>query len=274
VWNTKGKSLQLIVLPPFYRTWWFLTLATLGVVGVALFGYKYRIRQLKRERSAQQAFSRQLIASQEAERKQIALEIHDELGQSLTALKVDLSWLAEKMPQNEVKLAKRIEDMSSLTGSIIETVQKITTELRPGILDNLGLRAAIEWQTEEFSSRTGIDCNLDSLEEIDGLDQTQSTACFRILQESLTNIARHAKATEVKISMKREDDRLILQIHDNGRGISEGEIADRTSIGLLGMKERAQALGGELNIKGIAGKGTSVTVSIPLASPSDRSVLS
>jgi signal transduction histidine kinase/ligand-binding sensor domain-containing protein len=274
VWNTKGKSLQLVVLPPFYRTWWFLALATLGVVGVVLLGYQYRIRQLKREQSAQQAFSRQLIASQEAERKQIALEIHDELGQSLTALKVDLSWVAEKLPQNEVKLAKRIEDMTSLTGSIIETVQKITTELRPGMLDNLGLKAAIEWQTEEFSSRTGIDCNLVSLEEVDGLDQAQSTACFRILQETLTNIARHANATQVKISMKREDDRLILQIHDNGRGISESEIADRTSIGLLGMKERAQALGGEFNIKGIAGKGTSVTVSIPLAPAADRSVLS
>jgi signal transduction histidine kinase len=126
----------------------------------------------------------------------------------------------------------------------------------------------------DISIRTGIDCNLDSLEEIDGMDQAQSTACFRILQETLTNIARHANATQVKISMKREDDRLILQIHDNGRGISESEIADRTSIGLLGMKERAHALGAEFNVKGIAGKGTSVIVSIPLAPPVDRSVLS
>jgi ligand-binding sensor domain-containing protein len=147
VWNTEGKSLRVVVLPPFYRTWWFLTLATLGVAGVVFLGYGYRIRQLKRERAAQHAFSRQLIASQEAERKHLAREIHDELGQALTALRLDLSWVAEKLPQNDGKLAQRIEDMASLTDSTIETLQKISTELRPGILDNLGLTAAIEWQT-------------------------------------------------------------------------------------------------------------------------------
>lgn len=178
---------------------------------------------------------------------------------------MDLSWLAEKLPPGESKLAERIEAMSSLADSIIETVQKIATELRPGILDNLGLTAAIEWQTEEFSSRTGIDCHLDCLEEIDGLDQARATACFRILQETLTNVARHAGATEVRVSLKPQAGSLMLQVRDNGRGISDHEITDRTAIGLLGMKERAHALGGEFEIKGAAGQGTTVTVSIPLA---------
>ncbi len=154
--------------------------------------------------------------------------------------------------------------MSSLTDSIIETVQKISTELRPGILDNLGLTAAIEWQTEEFASRTGIDCRLDCLEEFADLDQARTTACFRILQETLTNVARHANATEVHISLKRQADNLILEICDNGKGISDKEVRDRTSIGLLGMKERAHAMGGVFDIDGLPGKGTRVLVSIPL----------
>src|SRR4029450_4971952 len=217
VWNTEGKSLRVVVLPPFYRTWWFLTLAALAVAVVVFLGHEYRIRQLKLEQAAQHTFSRQLIASQEAERIHIAREVHDELGQALTALRVDLSWVAEQLPHKDGKLVERIEAMSALTDSTIVTLQKIATELRPGILDNLGLTAAIEWQTEEFSSRTGIRCDLDCLEEIEGSDQVQSTACFRILQETLTNVARHANATEVRISLKKEADRLILQIQDNGR---------------------------------------------------------
>src|SRR4029450_6436069 len=146
-----------------------------------------------------------------------AREVHDELGQALTALRVDLSWVAEKLPQNDGKLVGGRGGGSALTDPSIVTLQKIATELRPGILDNLGLTAAIEWQTEEFSSRTGTRCDLDCLEEIEGLDQGQSTACFRILQETVTNVARHANATEVRISLKKEADRLVLQIQDNGR---------------------------------------------------------
>jgi PAS domain S-box-containing protein len=218
------------------------------------------------ERSLQQlhALSNYLQQVREEERTHIAREIHDELGQALTALKVDLTWVVEKLPPDESRLTERLGAMSSLTDSIIETVQKISTELRPGILDNLGLTAAIEWQTEEFASRTGIGCRLDSLEEIAGLDQACSTACFRILQETLTNVARHANATEVRISLKQQIDSLILEVCDNGKGISESSVTDRTSIGLLGMKERAHALGGDFTIDGVPGKGTRVMVSIPL----------
>ncbi len=223
------------------------------------------------EKSLQQlrALSDHLQQVREEERTHIAREIHDELGQALTALRVDLSWVAEKLQQNDGRVAARIKAMSSLTDSIIETVQKISTELRPGILDNLGLTAAIEWQTDEFSSRTGIHCHLNCPEEIAELDQAGSTACFRILQETLTNVVRHANATEVRISLKQGDDSLILEIRDNGRGISDSEITDWTSIGLLGMKERAHALGGEFNIKGVSGKGTSVIVRIPLPSSAE-----
>jgi hypothetical protein len=128
VWNTEGKSLQVVVLPAFYRTWWFLALAALGIVGMVLLGHEYRIRRLRREQAAQHAFSRQLITSQEAERKHIAREIHDELGQALTALRVDLSWVAEKLPHNDGKHAERIQDMSTLADTTIETLQKNSTE--------------------------------------------------------------------------------------------------------------------------------------------------
>jgi PAS domain S-box-containing protein len=222
--------------------------------------------ELELERSLEQlhALSNYLQQVREEERTYIAREIHDELGQALTALKVDLSWVAEKLSPGDDKLRDRIRSMSTLTGSIIETVQKIATQLRPGILDNLGLRAAIEWQTEEFASRTGIVCRVDCPEELVDLDQERSTACFRILQETLTNIARHANATEVHISLKQQHKSLILEVCDNGKGISESERTDRTSIGLLGMKERAHALGGECSIEGVPGKGTRVTLSIPL----------
>ena len=200
---------------------------------IAFYSIYRDITERKQVEAALHALSDHLQQVREDERTHIAREIHDELGQGLTALRVDLAWVADKLSKSDGgdhrdrKVAERVDAMSSLSDSIIETVQKIATELRPGILDNLGLTAAIEWQTGEFSSRTGIHCDLDGLEEIDGLDQAPSTACFRILQETLTNISRHANATEVKVSLKQQDERLILRIHDNGKGISDEEITDQ-----------------------------------------------
>jgi signal transduction histidine kinase len=177
---------------------------------------------------------------------------------------MDLSWLRKKIPEEE--LIEKTQSMAKLIDSTIQTVRKISTELRPGILDDLGLIAAIEWQAGDFQSRTGIKCEFNSSLETVELDRERSTAVFRICQETLTNVARHSYATRVIINVEESAGNLTLEVDDNGKGISESEISNPKSLGLLGMKERAHIFGGELNIVGTHGKGTTVTVKIPFDS--------
>ena len=204
-------------------------------------------------------------AVREEERTRISREIHDELGQSLTGLKMDLSWLDRKLsdPKHKVSLRllhEKIESMKDLVDATVQSVRKISTELRPGILDDLGLTAAIEWQASDFQSRTGIACRFESLPEDVSLDEKSSSAVFRIFQEILTNVARHAEATQVDIDLKEEAGKLILEVRDNGRGITERESGNAKSLGLLGMRERAFLLGGEFHISGVPTHGTTVRV--------------
>jgi signal transduction histidine kinase len=160
----------------------------------------------------------------------------------------------------------RIERSLKLVDETIQAVRRIATELRPGILDDLGLGAAVEWAAEEFQARTGIKCRM-SLPDLDiALDQDSATALFRIFQETLTNVARHADATEVDVMLARSRDDLSLEVHDNGKGISEEKLAEGRSLGILGMRERALLLGGELAISGAPGKGTKVKVRVPAVS--------
>jgi signal transduction histidine kinase len=149
---------------------------------------------------------------------------------------------------------------------MISTVRRIASELRPRTLDDLGLTVALEWQAQEFEKRTGIRCVLDLPQEELALDSGRSTAIFRIFQESLTNVARHAQATRVKARLERQGDQLIFQVHDNGRGFDAEQAKERRSLGLVGMQERALLLNGELKIEGILGSGTTMTLRIPLPS--------
>jgi signal transduction histidine kinase len=201
----------------------------------------------------------------EEERTRIAREVHDELGQSLTRIKMDIAWVGSRLPRSQRPLLEKIARMSEHVDETIQSVRRIATELRPGILDDLGLVAALEWQGNEFQNRTGIECHVTSTLQDTLLDADLNTAFFRIFQETLTNIIRHASATRVDVHTTERDGWLVLTVQDNGRGIKPGEITDRRSIGLLGMEERAALLGGEFHIKGEPGKGTSVTVRIPLA---------
>ena len=209
-------------------------------------------------------FSSYLQEAREKERTSIAREIHDELGQALTALKMDLSWLKKRLPKNQKPLLEKEASMSELVEATIQTVKKISTELRPGILDHLGLTAAIEWQAEEFQKRTGIPCGVSIVPEEIVPDKDRSTTIFRIFQETLTNITRHAKATKVSVRLERENNSLILEVRDNGKGITEKQLADSKSLGLMGMRERAAYWGGHVNMKGIRNGGTTVIVHIPL----------
>ena len=209
-------------------------------------------------------FSSYLQEAREKERTAIAREIHDELGQALTALKIDLSWLKKRLPKNQKSLLEKEASMSELVESTIQTVKKISSELRPGILDHLGLTAAIEWQAEEFQKRTGIQCGVSIVPEEIVPDRDRSTTIFRIFQETLTNITRHAKATKVSVRLEQEDGRLVLEVKDNGKGISEKQLSDSKSLGLMGIRERAASWGGHVNMKGVRNGGTTVIVHIPL----------
>jgi len=208
--------------------------------------------------------SSRLQEIREEERTLIAREIHDELGQNLTVLKMQISLLSNKLAVNQDDIKEKLLSAASLIDQTVESVQRISSKLRPGILDELGLIPAIEWQAQEFAERTGIfcDCTLPS-EELN-IDKNKATAIFRIFQEALTNVARHAGAQHISVILKEENEFLLLEITDNGRGIKETQIKNPKSLGILGMKERAIVFGGEVLINGVPGKGTNLKLKIPV----------
>jgi PAS domain S-box-containing protein len=199
----------------------------------------------------------------EEERTRIAREIHDELGQALTALKIDVHWLRQRLPDEKLLLIDKADAMSKVIDWTVQSVRKICGELRPGLLDDFGLAAAMEWETEEFSKRTDIETKILSEPEDLTLPQEISTAVFRIFQETLTNIARHANATKAEIILKRDPKGVEMQVKDNGRGIKEQEILNPGSFGIMGMRERVDYLGGSLRING-SRDGTTVTMLVPI----------
>ncbi|HYL16140.1 MAG TPA: PAS domain S-box protein [Terriglobales bacterium] len=205
-----------------------------------------------------------LQSVREEERTSIAREIHDELGQSCTALKMDLALVGRKLTTRQSHLRVKIDSAVRLVDEMIGTLRRIASELRPRTLDDLGLAAALEWQAQEFESRTGIPCHLTLLQEPLSLDSERSTAIFRIFQESLTNIVRHAQASRVEARLEREEDRLIFQVRDDGIGFNSEDAKSHRSLGLVGMQERALLLNGELKIEGVPGAGTTLTLRIPL----------
>ncbi|HEX3989485.1 MAG TPA: histidine kinase [Verrucomicrobiae bacterium] len=220
--------------------------------------------QLRESHQQLRALSVYLQHVREEERTRIAREVHDELGQALTGCKLDVSWIAHRLSRNQKELLQKAESLSANIDSTIQTVRRISTELRPGILDYLGLAAALEWQAQEFQSRTGIRCHVTTQLRGPPLDPELTTTFFRIFQETLTNVIRHAEATDVDVELKEEAARIILEVKDNGRGISRDEISNPRSMGLLGMRERAALLGGNFRIQRLRdGKGTSACVAIP-----------
>ena len=230
-------------------------------------------------RSQQQlrALSARLQSAREEERIHIAREIHDELGGALTALKMDVSRIAaarssivvaDPNPGQEgirAELDERLSAMPKLIDRTMEAVRRLASELRPPVLDAFGLSAAIEWQASEFQKRYGLRCELENGWRTVVHDQRLATAVFRIFQEILTNVARHSHASKVSVKMAEEPGFITLTVSDNGRGITEGERQE--SLGLLGMRERAVIFGGDVEIKGVAGKGTTVTMRIPFINP-------
>jgi len=221
--------------------------------------------KIRKSREQLRNFSGRLQTLLEEERTRISREIHDELGQSLTALKLDLSLIRRKILSDGLaEESGKVHEIELAVSRIIRTVRKIATDLRPGILDELGVVAAIKWMAKDFQSRTGISCKVAGQGADQISDPVLSTAIFRIVQEALTNVSRHAAASQVNVSLEKKGDTLIVEVRDNGIGIKEGRIIDPKSLGLIGIRERVLLLGGEAVISGKPGEGTLVRVILPM----------
>ncbi|HSB52556.1 MAG TPA: sensor histidine kinase, partial [Dissulfurispiraceae bacterium] len=204
-----------------------------------------------------------LQSLREAERVSIAREIHDDLGQALAALKMDLSWIAGKLPDDSEGLREKLKADVDHIDRTIQAVKRVCTELRPAILDHLGLAAAIEWQASEFQKRTGVKCTAAFDPKNIEIDGDLRIPLFRSLQETLTNVLKHAQATEARVSLKRTSNSIVLTVTDNGVGIVKEDLSKPGCFGLLGIRERVYPLGGKVTVSCARSKGTTVEVTIP-----------
>lgn len=214
------------------------------------------------------ALTARLEAVREEERTRLSREVHDQLGQSLTALTLDFAWLDKRFSRiSDLELRQslqdKIADISRQVDQMIKTVQEISSQLRPSVLDNLGLSAAIRFEVNRFAERSGVKCELTLSGDFAEQSSDRSTAIFRILQEILTNIARHAKASMVRIATSKTDSWLTLRVEDNGVGITPEQVRSPHSLGLLGIRERTKQLNGDIQIVGKPGQGTCVTLRVP-----------
>ncbi len=208
--------------------------------------------------------------AREQEQSRVARELHDELGQALTGLKMMVAWIEQRTGRSDLELVGKLDRMSLVIDSTLQATRRISSELRPLILDDLGLVAALEWVVEGFVDRTGLVCDLRADGDLE-LDDAPKSAVFRIVQEALTNVARHAKASRVEVRVARDEDAVSIAVRDNGVGFNMPDERSRYSRGLLGMRERAYLLGGTFSIVSAPGKGTSLEVRIPLGEAIDAS---
>jgi PAS domain S-box-containing protein len=254
-----GTRTYLSVKFPIYNEQGF----PIGLCGIAT-----DITELKKAQDQLRRLSGSIMANQEKERRAIARELHDELGQVLTALRMDAVWLSARLRKPDPKASDRALAMCQLIDNTIDEVRSLATRLRPGVLDDLGLMDALDWYITDFEKRTGIACIFKhrNVPEVDGIG---ATAAYRIVQEALTNVTRHAGATQVKVSLQPEKGALTLAVVDNGRGFDLKEIAASECLGLAGMRERAGLLGGSLEIRSRPGKGTKVCFKLPVTTAED-----
>ncbi len=220
------------------------------------------------QREQLRALADRLQLVREEDRKRVARDLHDEIGQILTAIKMDMKWMSRRLLDSEGEVRARLQESLQSIDKGVKSVRAICSGLRPGVLDDLGLAAAIEWQAGEFESRNGVRCQV-SVPPVDlHMDGDRATAAFRIFQECLTNVIRHAQAKLVRVDLSQEDERIVLVVEDDGVGFRESDISSTLgSLGLLGMKERAQACGGDVQISSSLGNGTTVTIRVPVDTP-------
>jgi len=267
VWNEAGASLAFTVRPHFWQALWFKALVLAGLAAVIYGGFRRRVVRLEKERVTQHAFTRQLILSQENERKRVAAELHDGLGQDLLLVKNRLA-LAAARQAAAAELTRQLDAATAATTRAIGEARAISHALRPAALEQVGLTKAIEWMVEQLGqgSATQFSTELDNLDGL--LAPEMEIHLFRIIQEGLNNITRHAGAAQVILEVKREGAGLCVSLFDDGRGFDaekrRHEPEARPGLGLASMVERAQYLGGRLDLQSAPGRGTRVTVRVPL----------
>ena len=257
VWNTEGVAIKIIVHPYFYQTLWFRVLAAFLVALIVWLIYHTRVSHLREIAKTKTAFSQQLIESQEAERKRIAAELHDGLGQNLVVIK-NRALLGINKGDDKERVAKELRNISDSATQALEEVREITNNLRPQLLDRLGLTKAINAMLKKVSGVIEIDSEIDSIDNI--FSETQEISIYRIVQESINNIIKHSNASDAIVRIKRDETKVLITIEDNGKGFDIANI--KNGLGLIGLKERSQLLNGEFMIDSKIGEGTRIRVAI------------
>jgi signal transduction histidine kinase/ligand-binding sensor domain-containing protein len=273
VWSTDGATVEIVVVPPFWRTWWFITLIVAGLLAVAISLYRQRIGRLKLAHAAREAFSQKLIESQEKERKRIAAELHDSIGQDLVIIRnwalLGLNVVAESDPS-----AKQLTEISNTASKAINEVREIAYNLAPYQLDRLGLTRTIEDMVERVSAASNISFATD-IEQLDGkLSKEGEINLYRVIQEAVSNTIKHSGASKADLTIRLATNHLLVTLRDNGRGfIAEG--ADtynprQSGFGLVGSAERIRILGGTWSIHSAFGDGTQIIIQLPLRTKNDN----
>ena len=261
IWNLTGQSVRLTVLPPFYRTWWFVTLALLALFGAVFGGFRYRFKQLEQRQAAQQDFAQQLIESQEAERKRIAAELHDGLGQNLIIIK---NWAALGLNFTEpsAPVREQLQEISETALQSLKEVREIINNLRPHQLETIGLGQTLKFMCEQAAAAAGLELRME-IAPLDGvLPPADEVTFFRLVQEGLNNILKHAQATRAAIVIERGAGTMRLTMEDNGRGFDPAELPQRGGFGLKGLAERARQLGGAFQLQTAPGQGTKIRITL------------
>ncbi len=255
------KHLEVRVLPRFNNK-----NQMIGIIHIArdIGDRKRSEEQLRNSRSELRNLTAHLLSVREEERLHVAREIHDELAQTLTILNMELLNLDTKLPKNSTSLHEITDSMGKAINSSINTVRKISSDLRPKLLDDLGLQAAIKWHARKLKDHGGIECNTSLDFSENHINKTHAITVFRIVQEAITNVVRHANATRVDVTLKEYSDNLLINVNDNGTGITKEQISSPGSLGLIGLRERVRLCKGKIKISGAPDQGTTVSVSIPL----------
>lgn len=269
VWNHEGAVLQIMVKPPFWKTGWFIAIVVAVALSIGLFIIVARTKSLQRQAERLRTLSMHIQDAREEERKTAAREVHDELGQLLTAAKMDLSWMKNHPPAPD-DYGTRVGEAIAMVDSAIDSVKSIATRLRPRALDTLSLSEALRWQLEDFRRRSSVDCHAIIDPAPEDIAEGAATTMFRVFQEILTNVGRHAQASRVYVHFAVGDGVMMLEVKDDGMGLPDGAAGSAESLGILGMRERVRHEGGAFDIESpleeFAWRGTKVTVSIPLGS--------
>ena len=266
IWNDTGASLRVIVHPPFWRTWWFSGLTVAALLGAALLAYQRRVAYLKRRHAVQGAFSRQLIESQEHERKRLASELHDSLSQSLSIIRSRATLCLNRL-EDQQRTRDQLNEIEAAAAYALDEVREIARNLRPVELDRLGLTEALQIMIKKVGDSTLLRLSVE-IEPLDGLFSNEAEInLYRIVQESLNNIVKHSAATAAAVTIKREAGGIELTIRDNGKGFTPGAVTTNSAgggFGLLGITERTRLLGGQQVIRSAPGEGTIITINVAL----------